>query len=52
MGKPVWVLLPYVPDWRWGRDTDTTPWYPTARLFRQIEPADWGGVLDAVAAAL
>jgi tetratricopeptide (TPR) repeat protein len=35
LGKPVWILLPYVPDWRWLLDREDTPWYPTARLFRQ-----------------
>ena len=35
MGRPVWVLVPFAPDWRWTLNGDTTPWYPTARLFRQ-----------------
>ncbi|MBT6094202.1 MAG: glycosyltransferase [Rhodospirillaceae bacterium] len=48
MGKPVWVLVPYVPDWRWGRDEETTPWYPTAHLFRQIAPKDWQSVVAAI----
>jgi tetratricopeptide (TPR) repeat protein len=44
LGKPVWVLLPVPSDWRWLRDRETSPWYPTARLFRQSRPGDWGGV--------
>ena len=35
LGRPVWVLLPYVPNWRWLLNRDDSPWYPTARLFRQ-----------------
>ncbi len=49
MGRPVWVLLPIAPDWRWTRDGGTTPWYPTARLFRQTSLGDWDGVLARVA---
>ena len=49
MGRPVWVLVPFAPDWRWTRDGETTPWYPTARLFRQTSPGDWGGVIARVA---
>ena len=35
MGRPLWMLLPFAPDWRWTLDGETSPWYPTARLFRQ-----------------
>ncbi len=52
MGKPVWIMLPYLSDWRWMQDVETTPWYPTARLFRQSSPGDWGGVLERAAAEL
>lgn len=48
MGKPVWILLPFVPDWRWLLDRDDTPWYPGARLYRQARPGDWAGVLSRV----
>jgi tetratricopeptide (TPR) repeat protein len=48
MGRPVWVLVPFAPDWRWGRDGETTPWYPTARLFRQTSLDDWDGVIARV----
>ncbi|MGP8254048.1 MAG: tetratricopeptide repeat protein [Terracidiphilus sp.] len=50
MAKPVWILLPWLSDWRWMQQLDTTPWYPTARLFRQSSPGDWAGVLDRVIA--
>jgi tetratricopeptide (TPR) repeat protein len=48
MGKPVWILLPYLADWRWGNDGELTPWYPTARLYRQAAPGDWEGLLGRV----
>jgi tetratricopeptide (TPR) repeat protein len=46
MGKPVWILLPHLGDWRWMQNIETTPWYPTAHLFRQIEPGDWKSVVE------
>ncbi|MBI3248889.1 MAG: TIGR03032 family protein [Deltaproteobacteria bacterium] len=52
LGKPVWTLISYVPDWRWGLEGETTPWYPTMRLIRQSQPRDWEGVMVHVAAAL
>jgi tetratricopeptide (TPR) repeat protein len=52
MGRPVWVMLPFAPDWRWTLDGDSTPWYPTARLFRQTALGDWDSVIDSVSAAL
>ena len=52
LAKPVWVLLPLVPDWRWLIDREDSPWYPTARLFRQDESRRWDGVIARVNAAL
>jgi hypothetical protein len=52
MGKPVWILLPHLSDWRWMQGVEETPWYPTAWLVRQQSPGDWPGVLDRVAEAL
>jgi tetratricopeptide (TPR) repeat protein len=52
LAKPVWVLLPFVPDWRWLLDRDDSPWYPTARLFRQDETRTWEGVIARVHTAL
>ena len=52
MDKPVWILLPHLADWRWMQDVETTPWYPTARLFRQRRPGDWAGVIDHVSEVL
>jgi tetratricopeptide (TPR) repeat protein len=48
LGKPVWILLPFHPDFRWLRDREDSPWYPTARLFRQTHDGDWQGVVDSV----
>jgi ADP-heptose:LPS heptosyltransferase len=52
LGKPVWVLLATRVDWRWMAEGPTSPWYPTARLFRQTKPGAWGPVLADVRAAL
>ncbi|WP_020167237.1 MULTISPECIES: tetratricopeptide repeat protein [Methylotenera] len=52
MGKPVWILLPYSPDWRWLLGRSDSPWYPTARLFRQTAIGDWSSVLQEVKQAL
>jgi hypothetical protein len=46
LGKPVCILLPYSPDWRWMREGETSPWYPSARLFRQPSLSDWEGAID------
>ncbi len=48
MGKPVWILLPYSADWRWLLDRNDSPWYPSARLFRQREINNWTGVTEDV----
>lgn len=52
LGRPVWILLPYAPDWRWLTARPDSPWYPTARLFRQTTPGDWAGVVHQVREAL
>jgi Flp pilus assembly protein TadD len=52
MAKPVWILLPLVPDFRWLLGRSDSPWYPTARLFRQPKHGDWESVLANVKAAL
>lgn len=52
LGKPVWILLHHAADWRWLRETEDNPWYPTARLFRQKQPGAWSSVVDEVKAAL
>jgi tetratricopeptide (TPR) repeat protein len=52
LGRRTWILLPHVPDWRWLLGRSDSPWYPTARLFRQPARGDWDGPIDAVAAAL
>ena len=48
LGLPTWIMLPYLPDFRWLLDRDDSPWYPTVRLFRQGETRDYGEVLDRV----
>jgi len=52
LGRPVWIMLPYWPDWRWLIERADSPWYPTARLFRQKKAGDWSCVAREVAAAL
>jgi tetratricopeptide (TPR) repeat protein len=49
MGKPVWIMLPYLPDWRWLLDRADSPWYPTARLFRPSAPRAWSEVASRIA---
>jgi tetratricopeptide (TPR) repeat protein len=52
LGKPVWILLPFAPDWRWLTEREDNPWYPTARLFRQDRNRDWKSVIVNVLEAL
>jgi len=52
LGKPVWNLLPFSADWRWQTSGDTSPWYPSMRLFRQDQPGNWEPVFEAVRDAL
>lgn len=52
LGRPAWVMLPLVPDWRWLLERGDSPWYPSVRLFRQQTRGEWGGVVDAMAEAL
>jgi len=49
MGRPLWVLMPFAPDWRWTLEGETSPWYPAARLFRQTAPGNWEDVIARVA---
>jgi len=52
LGKPAWVMLPMIPDWRWMLNRADSPWYPTLRLFRQPTAGDWGSVVRRIAEAL
>jgi tetratricopeptide (TPR) repeat protein len=52
LGRPTWILLPHLPDYRWMFDRDDSPWYPSVRLFRQDASGDYAGVLDRVRAEL
>lgn len=52
LGRPVWVALPFAPDWRWLLGRDDSPWYPTLRLFRQRTWGAWGEVFERLAAAI
>jgi tetratricopeptide (TPR) repeat protein len=48
LGKPTWLLLPYLCDFRWLMDREDTPWYPSMRLYRQEQPGDWAPVLERI----
>ena len=52
LDRPAWVMLPFVPDWRWFLDRDDSPWYPSLRLFRQSRRGDWSDVVARMAAEL
>jgi tetratricopeptide (TPR) repeat protein len=52
MGRPVWILVPFSPDWRWTLSGETSGWYPTARLFRQLSLGDWDGVIERLRSKL
>ena len=52
LGKPVWTLLPYSPDWRWMMSRADSPWYPTMKLFRQPLPGDWRSVIHKLSEEL
>lgn len=52
LGKPVWVLCPQVPEWRYGHASTSLPWYPSSRALRQVERGDWSGPLTAACRAL
>ena len=48
LGSPVWIMLPYSPDWRWLTGRRDTPWYPSARLYRQLSPGNWNSVITSI----
>jgi tetratricopeptide (TPR) repeat protein len=48
LGMPTWILLPFAADWRWGLSSETSPWYPSVRLFRQQSPGDWNSVITSL----
>ena len=48
LGKPIWTLLSYIPDWRWLLDRDDSPWYPGMKLFRQKKQGDWDSLFKEV----
>ncbi len=52
LGIPTWIMLPYVPDWRWMLNRDDSPWYPSVRLFRQAATGQWPTVLTSIALEL
>ena len=52
LGRPVWVMLPFAPDWRWTLSGEHCPWYPQARLFRQSALGDWPSTIAMLRAAL
>jgi hypothetical protein len=52
LGVPTWILLPYIPDYRWMLDREDSPWYPTAQLFRQDADREYGSVIDRMRGAL
>jgi tetratricopeptide (TPR) repeat protein len=52
LGRPLWLLLSHIQDWRWMHERADSPWYPSARLFRQSQIGDWDGVISAVAQQL
>lgn len=52
LGRPLWILLPFWPDWRWTLDRDAGPWYPDARLFRQGPDGDWDPVIERVSSEI
>ena len=49
LGRLTWIALPWEAEWRWGRSGETTPWYRSARLFRQSSPGDWLDVFRRMA---
>lgn len=52
LGRPVWIMVPAVPEWRYGRTGEEMPWYPSVRLVRQAQGSDWSGVIARMAAGL
>ena len=52
LGVPVWVALPFGPDWRWQLERDNSPWYSTMRLFRQSQYGDWRSVFQSMTTKL
>jgi Glycosyltransferase family 9 (heptosyltransferase) len=52
LGRPAWIALKRIPDWRWLLEGERSPWYPSHRLFRQEQQGDWGSVFERIRAAL